>query len=145
MQCSARLDSSSRRLLFSALISSGLEYCCSAWYQGLLEQSKKDVATLQRKMVRFIGGMGLREHVGDGEISSLGWLPFPKRVNFDKIMHLFKFRGNIAPSYISQNFKLVSDTHSYGLRQACQNYSLARCPFPPHSFTTYQVGHMPLE
>ena len=77
--CSASLDSFSRRLLCSALISSGLEYCCSAWYQGLLEEFKKDLATLQRKMVRFICGMGPREHVGDDEIRSLGWLPFPKQ------------------------------------------------------------------
>ena len=70
------------------------------------EESKKDLATLQRKMVWFICLMGPREHVGDSEMSSLRWLPFPKRVDFFKIMHVFKVRGNIAPSYISQNFKL---------------------------------------
>ena len=116
-RCSASLDSFSRRLLCSALISSGLEYCCSAWYQGLLEEFKKDLATLQRKMVRFICGMGPREHVGDDEIRSLGWLPFPKRVDFFKMMHVFKVRKNIAPSYISQNFQLVNERDSLSLKQ----------------------------
>ena len=134
-RCSASLDSFSRRLLCSALISSGLEYCCSSWYQSLLEEFKRDLAILQRKMVRFVCSMGPREHVGDGEIHSLGWLPFPRRVDFFKMMHVFKVKKTIAPSYISQNFRLVSQTHSYGLRQSGQNFSLALCPFPPRSFT----------
>ena len=78
----ASLDSGSRRMLCSSLISSGLEYCTSAWYPSLLEESKKCLATLQRKMVRFVEDMGPREHLVDDKINSLGWLPFPKRVKF---------------------------------------------------------------
>ena len=80
-KCSAAsLDSGSRRMICSSLISSGLECCISAWYPSLLEKSKKCLATLQRKMVRFVEDMGPREHVATDEINSPGWLPFPKRV-----------------------------------------------------------------
>ena len=147
-RCGASLDTSSRRLLCSALISSGLEYCCSAWYPGLLEESKKGLATLQRKMVRFINGMGPREHIGDGEICSLGWLPFPRRVDYFKMMHVFKVKKAIAPSYICQNFKFVSETHSYGLRQSSLNFSLAGCTFPSRSFTRSAIclwNSLPIE
>ena len=131
----ASLDSSSRRLLCSSLVSSGLEYCVSAWYPGLLEESKKSLATLQRKMVRFVSGMGPREHVADAEISSLGWLPFQKRVEFFVLMHVYKVRKALSPAYISRNFVLLSDVHSHSLRQSDLNYSIAHCSFPPGSFT----------
>ena len=119
----------------SALINSGLEYCCSAWYVSVLEEFKGDLAILQRKLVRFILSMGPREHVGDCEIASLGWLQFSKRVDYFKLMHVFKVKKCLAPSYICQNFRLVSQTHTYGIRQSCQNFSLAKCCFPPKSFT----------
>ena len=138
-RCSASLDSFSRRLLCSALISSGLEYCCSSWYQSLLEEFKRDLAILQRKMVRFVCSMGPREHVGDGEIHSLGWLPFPRRVDFFKMMHVFKVKKTIAPSYISQNFRLVSQTHSYGLRQSGQSATYAPNFFTRISGNTLQM------
>ena len=108
----ASLDGGSRRLLCSSLVGSGLEYCVSAWYPGLLEESKKGLATLQRKMVRFVKGMGPREHVADNEICSLGWLPFQKRVEFFILMHVFKVKKCLSPSYIAQGFTLLSNAHT---------------------------------
>ena len=134
-RCAPSLGSRHRRLLCSALVGSGVEYCCSAWYPGLLEEFKRGLATLQRKMVRYVAEMGPREHVGDADVWALGWMPFQRRVDFFKAMHVFKVRKSIAPSYISSHFKLISGTHSYGLRQSDRNFSLAGCPFPPKSFT----------
>ena len=134
-RCGACLSSKYRQLLCSALINSGLEYCCSAWYSGLLRQYQKDLSTLQRKMVRYVQFMGPREHIGNGDICSLGWLPFPKRVEFYKMMHVFKVRWSLAPTYMRKNFILVSDTHTHSLRQSGSNFSIAHCPFPNNSFT----------
>ena len=134
------LDGDSRRLLCSSLVSSGLEYCISAWYPGLLEESKKSLATLQRKMVRFVGSMGPREHVADGEISSLGWLPFHKRVEFFILMHVYKVKKALSPTYISRHFVLLSEAHSHGIRQSDLNYSVAHCPFPTGSFTRTAIA-----
>ena len=134
-RCASSLRGRYRKLLCSALVSSSVEYCCSAWYPSLLEEFKSALAVLQRKMVRFVGEMGPREHVGNDEVWALGWMPFQKRVDFFKGMHVFKVKKLLAPSYISSHFKLISSTHSYGLRQCESNYSLSGCPFPLRSFT----------
>ena len=97
------LDSGSRRLLCSSLVSLGLEYCVTAWFPGLLAESKKSLAIMQRKMVRFVKGMGPREHVADDEICSLGWLPFQKRVEFFALVHVFNIIKCLSPSYDSWN------------------------------------------
>ena len=131
----ASLDERYRRLLCSALISSGIEYCISAWYPGLFEESKKALATLQRKMVRFVESMHPRQHVADVEILSLGWLPLPWRVDYFLLMHVMKAKLSLSPAYIASNFTCLSEVHSYGLRQSEVNFSLSCCSFPFGSFT----------
>ena len=131
----ANLDRGSRKLLCSALVNSGVEYCISAWYPGLLEESKNRLATLQRKMVRFVVGMGAREHVAEGDIFSLGWLPIWRRAEYFMTMHAARVKMSISPGYIAQNFVLASDAHSYGLRQHEYNFSISSCHFPVCSFT----------
>ena len=129
----------SRRMLCSSLISSGVEYCISAWYPGLLEDSKNALAILQQKMVRFVTYLGPREHVADAEIISLGWLSF---------------------SYLCTSWR--PDYHSllvtlpeilfvilmYGPRQSNINFSLSSCQFPVGSFTRTAIAHwnsLPIE
>ena len=133
--CAAGLDEHCRRLLCTALISSGIEYCISAWYSGLFEESKKALATLQRKMVRYVGSMNPRQHVADGEILSLGWLPLQQRVDYFLLMHVMKVKLSLSPAYIASHFTHLSDVHSYGLRQSEVNFSLSTCNFPSGSFT----------
>ena len=134
-RCAPSLNSGHRRLLCSALINSGVEYCCSAWFPGLLEEFRGRLATLQRKMVRYVRDFGPREHIEDIHVWDLGWMPFHRKVDFFKAMHVFKVKKSAAPSYLSHNFRLVSDTHTHSLRQSDRNFSLAACPFPPKSFT----------
>ena len=139
-RCASSLRGRYRRLLCSALIASGLEYCSSAWFPSLLEESRKALATIQRKMVRYVGCKGPREHVGDDDVWTLGWMPFYKRVQFFGAMHIFKVRQSQAPSYLTTHFRLVSDVHSHGLRQSGHNFSLVGCPFPPRSFTRNAIS-----
>ena len=91
-------------------------------------------------MVRFVGGMGPREHVADDEISTLGWLPFHKRVEFFMLMHVFQVRKCLSPAYIARSFVILSDVHSHSLRQSSLNYSIASCPFPIGSFTRTAIA-----
>ena len=86
-------------------------------------------------MVRFVRGMGPREHVGNGKIRYTSWLPFPRRVDYFKAMHVFRVKNLMAPSYLCQNFRLVSSVLSYSLRGSDVNFSLRACPFPPNTFT----------
>ena len=84
--------------------------------------------------------MGPREHVGDAELWSLGWMPFKKRVQFFGAMHVFKVKQLRAPAYLTNCFKRIHDVHSYGLRQSELNFSLVECPFPPRSFTRNAIS-----
>ena len=134
-RCADSLKQGHRRLLCSALINAGLEYCCSAWFPSLLEEFKGGLATMQRKMVRFVRGMDWREHVGEADVWALGWMPFHRRVDYFKAVHVFKVQKSAAPAYISCNFNRVSSVHSHTLRQSDRNFSLSSCSFPPKSFT----------
>ena len=84
--------------------------------------------------------MDQRDHVGDADVWALNWMPFRKRVEYFKAMHVFKVRKSIAPAYISRHFELVSGVHSYGLRQSDRNFSLSNCSFPPKSFTRSAIS-----
>ena len=90
---------------------------------------------MQRKMVRFVRGLDWREHVGEADVWTLGWMPFHRRVEFFKAVHVFKVQKSAAPAYISCNFNRVSSVHSHTLRQSDRNFSLSSCSFPPKSFT----------
>ena len=128
------LDSRTKKLLCSTLILSKLSYCISAWYSGLGLGLRNRLDVIQRKMIRFINGWGPREHVGDNEFSLTGWLTFPKRASFFQLCHLFKVRRGLAPSYLSQEFRQLSDTHSNNTRGSDCNYFVDTGKFPPGTF-----------
>ena len=134
-RCASSLKSGHCHLLCSALIGSTIKYCCSAWYPSLLAEFRNHLAVLQRKMVRFVRDADRREHVEEADVWDLGWMPFQKRARFFMAMHVFKIRWSTAPAYISENFQLISRTHSHGIRQSESNFSLSRCTFPVKSFT----------
>ena len=131
---SSILDFDTRRLLCSSLVSSGLNYCVSAWYPGLGEGLKGRLDIIQRKMVRFVNAWRPRDHVGEREINSVGWLFFPKRVSFFKLCHLFKVRLGQAPNYVAVDFCPTSNIHSHNTRGSRLNYHVDSAKFPPTTF-----------
>ena len=80
---------------------------------------------IQRKMVRFVNGMNFRDHVGNKELFDLSWLSIPDRVTFFRLIHVFKIRHDLAPKYLVENFKNVSDVHSHNTRGSGLNYQLS--------------------
>ena len=95
---------------------------------------RKRLNVLQRKMVRFVNWWKPREHVGDLEIKSVGWLLFPKRASLTQLCHLFKVRTGLAPSYLSHNFCPIGNIHSHHTRGSEFNYSVDSKKFPPNTF-----------
>ena len=134
------LDQYTRKLLCQSLVNSNLEYCSSAWYPGLSVSLRGKLDVIQRKLVRYILNLGPREHVGDLEILSLSWLPFPKRVRYFELVHAFKIKRGLAPSYLAINFRNITDVHSYGIRQNLENFSLARYTCPTGSFSRCSIS-----
>ena len=123
---SAFLDQRCRITLCTALIQPHLDYCCSSWYSGLSVALKKRLDVVQRKMVRFIYSMDLRQHVGLPDLRKLSWLSIPDRVTYFKLSHIFRIRNGLAPKYLMVNFKSISDAHSYNTRGSEYNYCISK-------------------
>ena len=129
---SAFLDFNCRKLLCSSLIQPYLDYCSSSWYSGITAQLRSRLDVLQRKMARFVFCLEDRAHIGTAELGSLSWLTIPDRVNYFKLIQLFKIRSGRAPLYLISDFKLVSDSHVHETRGSRFNFhvpkSLALAP-----------------
>ena len=143
------LSFSCRLTLCSALVQPYIDYCSSSWYSSLSVALQKKLDVLQRKMVRFVLGMDFRQHVSLSELRSLKWLSIPDRVSYFKILHLFKVRNNLAPSYLKVNFRPISEAHSYNTRGRHFNYHVSKdeamCP-SSFSFTAIKLWNsMPSE
>ena len=80
-----------------------------------------------------------RSHIGNAELSSLSWLTFPRRINFFSLVHAYKVKHGLSPSYLASNFECVQDVHRHNLRQSSVNFSLAHCSSPPGSFVRNTV------
>ena len=83
-------------------------------------------------MARFVFSLDNGAHIGGTELRSLSWLSIPDRVNYFKLIQLFKIRSGRAPLYLISDFKLVSDSHVHETRGSRFNYhvpkSLALAP-----------------
>ena len=147
---SANLLSYTCRLtLCSALVQPYIDYCCSSWYSSISIALQKKLDIVQRKMVRFVFGMDFREHVSLADFHRLKWLSIPDRVSYFKLLHLFKIRNNLAPSYLKVNFCPIADAHSYNTRGRNLNYHVSKdvsmCP-RSFSFTAIKLWNaLPLE
>ena len=128
------LNHSTRKLLCQALIFSSLEYCSPSWYNGLSVSLCESLNVFQRKCARFALFLPHRGHIGPKELTSLSWLPFPKRVKYFNLVHTFKVRAGLSPSYLNENFEQISHVHHHNLRQSGFNFSLAHCSSPMGTF-----------
>ena len=66
------------------------------------------------------------EHVSMGDFGQLSWLVVTDCINFFKLIHIFKIRNGTAPSYISCDLKLISQTHSYNTRGCIYDYFVSK-------------------
>jgi hypothetical protein len=120
------LSGQSRRTLCSALIQPYMFYCCSAWSQGISCILREKLLVMQRKMVRFVLFKHNRDHVGQEELDMLGWLSFTARVSYFRLTHVYRIHNEMAPEYLSENFKRVSQVHDHKTRGSDLNYFVPR-------------------
>jgi retron-type reverse transcriptase len=123
---SGLLDVNCRKILCSALIQPYIDYCCSSWYSSLtkLLQGKLDV--LQRRMVRFTLFKDNREHIDTEHLAQLSWLSIPDRVAFFKLLHVFKIKNGMAPSYLLPQFTPLNLAHSHNTRGSVSNFAVSK-------------------
>ena len=90
---------------------------------------------IQRKMVRFVLGLDFRGHVDLKNLRDLNWMSIPDRVQYFKLMHLFRIRHKLAPKYLLPNFTRISDVHAHGTRSSSHNFHISReLALSPHGF-----------
>ena len=123
---SSLLDFQTRKTLCASLIQPYIDYCSSSWNEGLSVSFKSKLDVFQRKMVRFIYAYDSRQHVGHGNLLSLSWLSVRDRVDYFKLIHLFKIKHGLGPQYLRTNIVSVSDTHSYGTRSSVSNFHVSK-------------------
>ena len=144
---SGLLDFRTRKLLCTSLVLSKLSYCISAWYPGLGAGLRSRLDVAQRKMVRFIRGWTPREHVGEPEIKSIGWLLFPKRALLFQLTHLFKVKIGLAPTYLSRSFCPTTTVHQHDTRGSSHNFTVNNAnPVGSFHYTTVREwNQLPIE
>ena len=123
---SSLLDFFTRKTLCASLIQPYMDYCASSWYEGLSVSFKSKLDVLQRKMLRFVFGFECRHHVGPSHFFSLSWLTMRDRVDYFKLIHLFKVKHNLGPQYLRSNIISVSDVHSYRTRSSVSNFHVSK-------------------
>ena len=122
---SSLLDQHTRSLLCTSLLQPYLDYCCSSWYHSLSSRTRQRLDVIQRRMIRFVFSFGPRHHVDFSHFKRLSWLCISDRVKYFKLIHVFKVRHGLAPSYLSDRFKRVDDMHSYNTRGSRRNFSVS--------------------
>ena len=120
------LDFYSRRVLCMSLIQPCIDFCILSWYIGLSGELKEKLDILQRKMVRYIYGWGPRGHVGSATFRELGWLQISDRVRYFGLLHAFRIRKGLAPSYLVRSFVRISAVHSHHTRSSDCGFHISR-------------------
>ena len=130
------LDFNSRRMLCMSLVQPCLDYCIVSWYVGLSSKLRGKLDVLLRKMVRFVYGWGPRTHVGTGTLRELGWLQVADRARYFALVHAFRIRKGLAPSYLCKGFVQVSGVHGHQTRGSAFDFHLSASD-SPGSFSYY--------
>ena len=113
-----------RKLLCSAFITRYLDYWCTSWYAGLSKVLQGRLDVVQRRMVRFIFSLDARAHVGTEKLRELSWLSIRDRVTYFRLVHVFKIRAGLAPSYLSRI--LIPVSHSHNTRGSRCNFQVSK-------------------
>lgn len=103
-----------RKLFYNAYILPHLDYCCTIW--GNCNSDHLDrVTKFQKRAARMILDKDL-ETPSEELFSSLNWMTFRDRIQYQKAILMYKTFNNKAPQYLSNLFQHTSDTHNCNLR-----------------------------
>ena len=119
------LDLDTRRTLCNALVQPCLDYCIVSWYLGLSVALRKKLDVIQRKMARFVLGIGPRTHVGSGTLRELGWLTVWDRVKYFSLLHVHRIKWGCGPSYLRKGFVLVKNIHCHETRASNNGFHIS--------------------
>ena len=122
---SSFLDRKTRGLLCNALVQPCLDYCLVSWYLKLTVAFRNRLDVLQRKMARYVLGIGPRAHIGPGTLRELGWLSILDRVRYFALLHVYRVRKGCGPSYLRKGFVMIADIHNHKTRASSTGYHIS--------------------
>ena len=106
--------------LYDSLVQPHFDYCSSLWGNcGTVLRNK--LQKLQNRAARIITSSGYEIRSAD-ILSFLGWHDLDTRRKQQKCTLMYKIMNNIAPSYLTELFVPVNETHSHNLR--CSDINL---------------------
>ncbi len=111
-----------RKTLCAALLQSHIDYCCTSWFNGISQKSKRKLQVAQNRIVRFILNLQPREHVGQSELNLLNLLNIKDRTRQLRLSHAFKIFNSSGPSYLNHNFTKIADVHTHNTRSSQFNF-----------------------
>ena len=103
-------------LLANSLVLSHLDYC-SPLLHNLNSSQLDTLLKLQKRCAHLIFSCN-RLTRSKPLFIKLNWLPLHQRIELNTCVLMFKINNNMAPSYLTEMFKKVSDVHSYNKRSA---------------------------
>ena len=89
---------------------------------GLSIKMKRKMQITQNKIVRFILNLGPREHIGQVELNTLGFLNVHDRVEQLRLNQVYKICNKTSPGYLTSGFELLANTHNLQTRASAQNF-----------------------
>ena len=98
-----------RKTLCSSLIQCHFDYSCSSWFPGVNKTLKDKLQIAQNKVIRFILNLKSRDSIKVQELAKAGFLNVADRVTQLKLLHVFKIKNKICPTYMTTDFNLQSD------------------------------------
>ena len=107
-----------RKLFYTSFILPHMDYCSSIW--GGSPHIKK-LFLYQKRAARVILDVNIRHHSSRDLFISLNWMPIKDRIEYQKIILVYKARNGETPGYISDMFSTVSETHGRETRAAIRN------------------------
>jgi len=136
---SKALNQRARKNLASALIQCHFDYSASAWYMSVCTTLKNKLQIAQNKIIRFVLGMGPRDHIGQLELNRVGFLNTKDRVHQLMLNHMHNVFNNNAPDYMVENFTRVGDVHQHFTRNSLSNFVIPRVLSPAQITSLYKV------
>ena len=117
--------------LVQTLVLSHLEYC-DVLYDGCSGALSNKLQRIQNACVRYIFSLKRYDHLSQ-YYSKLNWSKLANRRKIHKLLLLYKIRANGEPSYLSNQFQSLSNSHALFTRASSTNI----LAIPPHKTDFY--------
>lgn len=110
------LNLEARKLFCNGYILPLIDYCCTIW-GNCSEDNLNRVLKLQKRAARLVFDAGPLSS-SEPLFKELKWMPVKTRINYHKLLLIYKSLHHQAPEYLSGNLTYVGENNPYCLRNA---------------------------